>query len=320
MNVAASGRNVGAARLTLRLHRLELVALGGVLVALAAAAFMVAGWLDAIGYGPSCIDPTGTQPVSVSCEALSRRFYDLQGSLASPIAGLLVTLAYGAAALLGVAVVGRELERGTSRLAWSIAPSRRRWYLGRLVPVLVALAAITFLAGIATDRLAAASAPGVDVTRAFDGFGSRGGLVASRAILVFAIAVATGTMLGRVLPALMLAAVLSWASLSYGSQIHDRILLGEAVAVPADQDQRGARFFDQRFRLPDGQLVGWEVMQQLDPPPPDGEWIPKYPMVNLVVPGERYRAVEAREAAALGAGTLVWLGFAGLVVSRRRPG
>jgi hypothetical protein len=61
-------------------------------------------------------------------------------------------------------------------------------------------------------------------------------------------------------------------------------------------------------------------MQQLDPPPPDGEWIPKYPMVNLVVPGERYRAVEAREAAALGTGTLVWLGFAGLVVSRRRPG
>jgi hypothetical protein len=43
-------------------------------------------------------------------------------------------------------------------------------------------------------------------------------------------------------------------------------------------------------------------------------------MVSLVIPGERYRLVEAREALALGSGTIVWLGFAGLVVSRRRPG
>jgi hypothetical protein len=312
--------NLAAARLTIRLHKLELVALGGVVVALAVAAFVVAGWLDATGYGPGCIDPTGAQPASASCEALSRKFYDLQGSLASPIVSLLLTLSYGAAALLGVAVVGRELERGTTRLAWSIAPSRRRWYLARLVPVLVALAGMTFLAGIAIDRLAAASAPGMDMANAFQDFGNRGGLVAARAILVFAIAVATGTLLGRVLPAVMLAAVFAWASLSYGSQIHDRILAGEAIVVDANQDRRGDRYIDQRFRLPDGRLIGWEEMERIDPPPPDTEWIPKYPMVNLVIPGERYRAVEAREASALGAGTIVWLGLAGLVVSRRRPG
>jgi hypothetical protein len=78
---------------------------------------------------------------------------------------------------------------------------------------------------------------------------------------------------------------------------------------------------DQRFRLPDGRLVGWDVIEQVDPPPQDGtEWVPKYPMVSLVVPGTRYRQVETREALALGGGTIVWLGLAGLVVSRRRPG
>lgn len=313
--------NASAIRLTIRLHRAELIVLGGILVALAAAAFVVAGWLDATGYGRACANPTGEQPVSASCEALGRKFYDLSGSLGGPIAGLLVAVAYGAAAMLGVPVVGRELERGTTRLAWSVAPSRRRWYLGRLVPVLVALVGVTFLAGIATDRLATASMPGLDMANAFESFGTRGALVAARAILVFAIAVAMGAVLGRVLPALMVAAVLAWASLSYGSQIHDRIIVGEAIVVDAEAGRPGDRYVDQRFRLPDGSLVGWDVIEQIDPPPQDGsEWRPKYPMVSLIVPGNRSRGVEAREALALGSGTIVWLGLAGLVVSRRRPG
>ena len=60
-------------------------------------------------------------------------------------------------------------------------------------------------------------------------------------------------------------------------------------------------------------------MTQLDPPKPDVEWIPKYSMVTIVVPGERYRFVEAREASALLGGSVVVLGLGGLVVSRRRP-
>ena len=43
-------------------------------------------------------------------------------------------------------------------------------------------------------------------------------------------------------------------------------------------------------------------------------------MVNLVIPGERYRFVEAREAGVLIGGSLVALLIAGFVVVRRRPG
>jgi len=42
--------------------------------------------------------------------------------------------------------------------------------------------------------------------------------------------------------------------------------------------------------------------------------------VELVIPRERYRFVEARESAALLAGSLVALLVAGFVVARRRPG
>jgi hypothetical protein len=42
--------------------------------------------------------------------------------------------------------------------------------------------------------------------------------------------------------------------------------------------------------------------------------------VSIVVPGERFRFVESREALVLAGGTLVALLLAGFVVSRRRPG
>ena len=46
---------------------------------------------------------------------------------------------------------------------------------------------------------------------------------------------------------------------------------------------------------------------------------PEYPQVALVVPGTRYRSVEAREAGALAGGSIVAIGLGALVVGRRRP-
>jgi hypothetical protein len=47
---------------------------------------------------------------------------------------------------------------------------------------------------------------------------------------------------------------------------------------------------------------------------------PQYPMVALVVPGDRYREVEAREAVVLTGIAAVMLIGAGVIVQRRRPG
>jgi hypothetical protein len=55
-------------------------------------------------------------------------------------------------------------------------------------------------------------------------------------------------------------------------------------------------------------------------PPTDEFGNVTYPTVNLVIPGERYRFVEAREALALAGAAIVALLLAAGVVSRRRPG
>jgi len=99
----------------------------------------------------------------------------------------------------------------------------------------------------------------------------------------------------------------------------------EAVVIDGLGASPGDLFIDQKFRLPDGRIVGWDVIQQIDPPPtkapPEGEpetW-PHESMVALIVPGERYRFVETREAAALAGASVVALAIAALAVNRRRP-
>ena len=91
--------------------------------------------------------------------------------------------------------------------------------------------------------------------------------------------------------------------------------------------QPGDKFIDQKFVLPDGTLVGYDYFfsqgdgglgGQGDPFDEFGN--PKFPMVNIVIPGERYRFVEAREAGVLIGGSLIALLIAGFVVVRRRPG
>ena len=101
------------------------------------------------------------------------------------------------------------------------------------------------------------------------------------------------------------------------------ILASEAVPIPMDPNQQQPRqgdlYIDQKFVLPDGTLVGYDYFGG------DGSVRRVRDAAStrwsmLVVPGERYRFVETREALALAGGSLVALLLAGFVVSRRRPG
>lgn len=308
-------------RLAWRLHRFELVGFGVLVAFLAAAAVGVAGLLDATGYGASC-DPLGGNPPA--CEAMGREFYDLQASLVSPVQSLLMGVPFLVGAALGAPLVARELERGTVRLAWSLAPSRVRWFVVRLLPVLGAVFVLALVAGLALDRILASTEPGMDVTMSFAAYGSRGIVLAARVTFVFAVGVAVGALTGRVLPALILTAVVAWIGLSGGMSVHGQILASEAVQVDdaTGSGVLGAMYFDQRIRMPDGRVVTWDELSAIVPPEEDGsEWPPAgYSYVSLVVPGDRYPSVQAREVAALAGGSLVAFAIAGATVRRRRPG
>jgi len=308
------------ARLTLRLSRFELLAFGGFVALFIVATVVTAARIDAVRPPVECL--TNFEAPPLGCDLRSNAWYQAQNGVAGLSMGLLIFLSFAAGLFLGVPIVARELERGTARLAWSMAPSRMRWYLARMLPVLALLALVTFLAGIAAERYVAATTAESDLANSFTNFGFRGVLIASRAVFVFAVGVAVGSIVARALPAVILAAVIATIGLSGGERVHQMILASEAVAIPMDPNNnnpsQGDLFIDQRFVLPDGTLVGYDYFGGADPYDEFG--MPKYPIVMLVVPGERYRFVETREALALAGGSLVALVLAGFVVSRRRPG
>jgi hypothetical protein len=312
------------ARLTLRLSRFELLAFGGFIVLFAALTVGGAAWIDSLRPPPECLSnlPDAVHPVY--CEAKGAAWYDAQNSIVGLSLGLVIFLSFAAALFLGVPIVAREVERGTSRLAWSLTPSRTRWFLARMLPILLVVAVLTFLAGWAADRYVGAVSPTVDLANAFTSFGFRGGLIASRAIFIFGVAVLVGAIVARALPAVIIAAAIATIGLSGGEQVHQRILASEAIAVPMNANEetgfnQGDLYIDQKFVLPDGSLVGWQYFGN-EGPPYDESGNSKYPMVSIVVPGARYRFVETREAVVLAGGSIVALLLAGFVVTRRRPG
>jgi hypothetical protein len=310
-----------ATRLTLRLHRFEVYAFAALVTLGFGLAVLVAARLDALQFDPRCYDPTGLTEPSTACRLAMDRFNEMVNNDAGKVTVIVGIVPFLGALLLGTPVVGRELERGTTRLAWALAPSRRRWFLQRLLPVLAVVTVGSLVLGIAADRLLAASSPGLDISNAFANFGFRGVVLAARAVFVFALAVHVGAVMGRALPALIVAGILAFVGISGGTQVHQRILRSEAV--PLDNPTQGDLPTDQRFRLPDGRLIGWEDIQQYDPMPTDpnfnGQW-PTLPGVEFGVPGTRYGEVQVREVAVLLGGALVALVATGFIVGRRRPG
>lgn len=307
-------------RLVVRLHRFEILGFGVLIGLLAIAAVVTAGMLDATGYGTHCWTGTNTP----DCEAMGRAFFGLEQTQVPMVQSILVALPFLLGALVGAALVARELERGTSRLAWSLAPSRLRWLVVRVVPAAVVVFGLAFVAGAALDRLWAAISPGTDIANAFDGFGGRGVVLAARVTFVFAVGVAVGSVMGRVLPALMVTAVIAYVGLAGGSYIHGKILASEAVWVETGTGTGapGDLFFDQAIRLPDGSLVSWDEAYAMTSSTDGSPWSPPpgSEQLALVVPGARYRQVELREVGALAGGSLAALGIGALAVRRRRPG
>jgi hypothetical protein len=119
----------------------------------------------------------------------------------------------GLGALLGVAITAGEVERGTARISWSLSRARIRWLVVRSLPVGFALVVLLTLAagfaeaGVRTRLLT--DEPG------FADYQLRTALVPARGLLALAVGLAAGAIIGRVLPALLVAIAFG-AALSIG--------------------------------------------------------------------------------------------------------
>lgn len=227
--------------------------------------------------------------------------------------------------LLGSPVVAREIDTGTSELAWSLTVSRTRWLLGRLLPLLAAVLVASLVLGFAAEWLEHARFSVVPPAESFRDYGSRGPLLAARALTAFSIGILIGTVLGRTVPALVLTAaacVVLYFSLSTAALALQPL---EPVTTSQAQGDIGALNVRLAWRTRGGQVLSDEQARRTIPagssdPEAAVLWLNEhYQGVSMIIPGTRMPRMAWTESVLQGAVVLV--AFAGSValVSRRRP-
>jgi hypothetical protein len=224
--------------------------------------------------------------------------------------------------LAGGPIVARELETGTARLAWSLGPSRLRWFGQRAVPLLVLAAAAGLAIGLIAEALAHQQFPTVNLGQSFVIFRGRGLLIAAETVLVASIALALGAILGRAIPTLILSLVLVWAIGLAVDKVDRQLLTNEAVlSADGEYDYENSLFIDSRFQLPDGSLVNYAELVAIHPEIDQQGFDGSSGIRNVIlyIPGSRYPEIVAREALIAAGLSATFVAVAAISVMRRRP-
>ena len=267
-----------------------------------------------------CLDPSSVDLICQGRQFDAAAYQAFAESWIGPLrvgAALLPALA---GIVLGLSTVAKELDQRTAVLAWSVGPSRRRWMLQRVVPLVVVLLVV----GIGCERLIAVlmelRAPGAVAVPdqqfealAYTGFGP-----AASGISAFGVTVVVGAMLGRLLPSLLAAgAFVLFASLLI-QQGNDQLMSGESLIAEPSLAGPG-RQVDSLLRTPEGQIISWNDAFPRYADPSTGQLLPGVTEMVRYVPIEIYPQVAARYVLfhlLVGFGALT-LAFA--VVERRSP-
>lgn len=334
-----------SAILTFRMHRFEVLITSGLVVLTAISAIVAYTHVTAANPPDECWiqnwDFEEGWLRTPECRAVVQAFWPVAsqaGFVASPIA---VLLPFVVGLLLGVPVVGREIEMRTATLAWSLSGDRRRWLLARLLPVLVLAGVGLVIAAVLVAEMARAAHPwnyqGPGRIPSLTEIGSEGAPLVGRGVMALGIAVLAGAVIGRTLPAFAVSAVLSFAFLFAGVPVVQSVV-GSQLAVWRGSAYGGEMSgfgespslytgqYRQEFRLRDGQVLEgqelWESGEELCDCTGHEfeEWMQEnVTQFELVVPIEAYGTFEATETAVTsGIGTLALL-LTFPVVARRRP-
>ena len=204
--------------LTFKQHRFETISITVVCVGLTAAALIEAFRLNSLNVPLSCLQsyqggyPDPSQgPISAAqahCNELAKSFSDMKGSLDMNLVQLLLLLVpLLAGIVVGAPLVAREIEQGTAPLSWALSGSRRRWLLGKVLAGVLLLASLMLAVGLAANVLEGALNPGLNPYASFSNYQGRGLMDVFWALSAFAGTLALGTILGRTLPAVVIALV-----------------------------------------------------------------------------------------------------------------
>ena len=309
------------ARVLLRPHRFEaasvavlavltFIVAGGLVIRLLAYAIPAECFVRAAG--ASCIEH---QP---ALEA----YFETAGIWGVVAVALIALMPAVSGVFFGLSLVGKELDQGTATFAWSLAPSRRRWLLLRVVPIGAAIVVIGLAAGALADVVQALREPFMDANGGLANLGIRGPVIGAEALAYFGLALLVGAVVGRVLPALILACLLVFTAFLGVTLLTDTFLSTETVLTYGVDGGVPGRVVDYMIQSPEGDVMtfhqaylryGEAAMESMDGPGAT------FRTVLAINPPELYPIAVARMVllyAALGLIAIV-LSFA--VVERRRP-
>jgi hypothetical protein len=316
MTALAGRLSLRSVVLTFRIHRFEMtVVIVATLLSVVVSAVVVT-WLTTSGYR-DCLSENGPTTFSSVCQSTLGLWMDRIARMSITIVPI---FPFVAGLLIGTPLVGRELEGGTARLAWSLAPSRLRWFLQRAVPALALVVVAGLVIGTTADALLRALHPTLDLDQSFVGFRGRGLLVSVEALVVASIALAFGSILGRTVPTFVLALILAGAIGVAIDKVESQTLTNEALITSEYQWDGGDLYLESRFRLTDGRVVTWQELLVIHPEiETQGMTEEMGRDVVLYIPGSRYHDIERREALVLVAIATLFAAVAAVAVVRRRP-
>ena len=306
-----------AALLTFRIQRFETVVIVGAAVASVVVSATVIWIFTSGGYSRCLTEDAPT--ISALCQSpialwLSR--------IARLSLGVVPVFPLVAGLLAGGPIVARELESGTARLAWSLGPSRLRWFVQRALPILVMTGVAALAVGLTAEALLRLTSPQVDLENSFLGFRFRGPLLAVEAVVVATVALAIGSILGRMVPTIILSLILVGGLVLAIDKVERSTLLAEATVADAETyfwDDSNLSL-ESRLRFPDGQILSYEEAIRTHPEIDQGwDETSGIRSVELYIPGSRYHDVERREGLALGGVAIGFIALAAVAVIRRRP-
>lgn len=292
------------ARLAVAVERFEvltIVATATLIVVAGAAALLVVSTLT---YPEGCWDAwlgqDGTTEIAPACVDAVNRFSAVDETVIGRVMAAMAFFPFVAGVVLGVPTVGRGIEARTAALAWSLAPSRRRWLGGWVLPVFGILLIVSGATAIVAAELVPIRQPWSGRPLSFYEVGLYGPPVVGRAVLAFGAGVLLGAILGRTLPALIMASVVVLGAIMGLYLVQDTWL--EAIAEPLT----AAEIVDLDSGRWSGMITdAWTAS--------DGS------TVYIGVPGVRADSWAGIETVGLGALGLAMLLITVPVVDRRRP-
>jgi hypothetical protein len=236
--------------LILKQHRFEVLATVAICLGVTVAAVVEALRLNAVHFPADC-DPYsvlwgGGTTLAPACRAASQQWVDVRNSLDLGLTrAILQFVPFVVGIMLGAPLVAREIETGTAPLSWALAGSRRRWLIPRMATVALLIAPLLLAVGLSADFLTAAITRGMNPYASFSEYMARGVPLVFWGLAAFTGTVALGTLLGRAMPAVLLAVVICFLARSVWEPGMNRFVLAPfSQRLPSAAEVQTGRVWD----------------------------------------------------------------------------